>query len=553
MASFLRRVHAPAALKVFTTRPRFFSSKAPLTGRSFQDAVTLLDTLQTNKQVVKSLSTSGRDANAAAIPEMLNWLRKAGYTPDDFTGRLKFIHVAGTKGKGSVCAMVESILLQYRREYKRSQNGGLGVFGKVGMYTSPHLTTVRERIRIDGNPISESIFARYFFDLWDRFNISNSTEVNAAPNPSAVDKPNYFRYLTILALHTFMQEGVESAIIECGIGGEYDSTTILPRHGVTTTAITSLGLDHVGMLGDTIEEIAWHKSGILRKGVPAFTGKQSPEAQAALEQRASEKGVDLVVVEPSRILTDVKLGLEGDFQRENAAIAISVAASHLGKLGVSYDVPLPGPSAGTFLPGKFIAGLESVAWPGRCQVLKDGDITWFLDGAHTTESLRLAAAWFHGHLLPAFVGPNPPTGAMLMFCQTERDGAALLRDLMTALYKSRSGGSVGVIYPRSSTVGHATQRLGRSIFTYAAFPTRTPLKLLASQEKADIRSQKQLASIYQSLDGNALHMAYETIEEAVELAKRVSKGNERLLVLVTGSLHLVGGVLQVLEHLKVNK
>jgi folylpolyglutamate synthase len=82
-----------------------------------------------------------------------------------------------------------------------------------------------------------------------------------------------------MALHTFIQEGVETAIIECGTGGEYDSTNILPQGSVTETGITSLGIDHVGMLGATIKEIAWHKAGIMKGGVPAFTVKQSPDAQ----------------------------------------------------------------------------------------------------------------------------------------------------------------------------------------------------------------------------------------------------------------------------------
>ncbi|KAE9372974.1 FolC bifunctional protein [Stipitochalara longipes BDJ] len=505
--------------------------------RTFKDAVALLDTLESNKQVVKTLSKSNQDANAFAIPEMLAYLRKAGYSPNDFKDCMKFIHIAGTKGKGSTCAMVESILLQNKEGDGRSQKNALG---KVGLYTSPHLTDVRERIRIDGNPVSEQLFARYFFDLWDRFSSSRSD--------ADLDlQPSYFRYLTILALHTFIEEGIETAIIECGIGGEYDSTNILPGDAVTTTAITSLGLDHVGMLGETIEQIAWHKAGIMKQGVPAFTVKQVPNAQAVLAQRASEKGVDLAVVEASTALQDVKLGLEGEFQRENAALAVSIATCHLRKLGISCDVSPPGPTASKTLPEKFINGLETVKWPGRCQVLKDGNITWCLDGAHTTDSLRAAATWFNEYMVRSQVEVNPPTATMLIFNQTDRDGAALLRDLMTALYTVNC---VGVIFPRHPKSGRPAQRLGRAIFTYAAFPTNTPFMASTGTQTVDLKAQERLASVYQSLDGNGLHMSYASIEEAVKLAKRVSEGNEPLLVFVTGSLYLVGGVLQVLKRMK---
>ncbi len=524
MATILRRALRSALLISLSGRA-LFSSQPSSTGRSFRDALALLDTLQTNQQVVKSVSASGHNANEAAIPEMCDWLRRAGYTQNDFADRQRFIHVAGTKGKGSVCAMVESILLRFR-------SGQQNKIGKIGMYTSPHLVSVTERIRIDGLPISQATFARYFFEIWDRLNPRGDIEST---------KPSYFRYLTILALHAFRQEGVETAIIECGIGGEYDSTNILPRDAVTTTAITSLGLDHVGMLGGKIEDIAWHKSGIMKDQVKVFTTKQDPGAQGILEQRASEKGARLVLVEPISTLQDTKVGLEGDFQKDNAALAVSVAASHLNELAVDVSLPVPLDT----LPEEFTTGLETVDWPGRCQVIQDGNITWCLDGAHTEESIRAAATWYHGCLVKAHSGLQPPTATMLMFNQTDRDGAALLRQLIRALYTYRHAGSVGVFYPRNLPLAGGSQRLGSSIFTYAAFPASSSSR--QGDQNRDLTAQERLGSVYQSLDGNALYMPYATVAEAVELAQRVSRGDERLLVLVTGSLYLVGGVLQSLN------
>lgn len=474
--------------------------------------------------------------NLQAMPEMLAWARKAGYNVQDFAKNgLRCIHVAGTKGKGSVCVMVENILMQYR-----ARNGGIGL-GKIGLYTSPHLVHVRERIRIDGSPISEDLFARYFFELWDRFSNAAAGEESAIDPTSADTKPGYFRYLTLLAFHTFIREGVETAIVECGIGGEYDSTNILPDEAVTVTAITPLAIDHVGMLGETIKDIAWHKSGIMKPGVPTYTTRQVPEAQAVLENRASEKDVELAVVERLPALNDegIKLGLDGDFQRDNASLAISVAASHLRTMGVCDGVPGTANIASLeTLPREFITGLETATWPGRCQYIKDGNTEWFIDGAHTVESLQATAKWFVTKVLEAKASSKPPTATMLIFNQQDRDAKPLLRALIESLDGIRSGVFSVVRFPPS---------LKTSAFTYAAFCGNRPFKP-ADDEVVDIKAQEAQAMHYCRLDGNQLFMEYASAEEAVELAHRISEGDERVLVLVTGSLHLVGAVLKVLDE-----
>lgn len=369
--------------------------------------------------------------NLDAIPEMVDWTRKAGYDVEDFAKRgLRCVHVAGTKGKGSVCAMTENILLQYRRQDRvRGKAKGLG---KIGLYTSPHLVTVRERIRIDGAPISESLFTHCFFDLWNRFSHTEAISNPSHLNPLSPDnKPGYFRFLTLLALHTFMEEGVETAIVECGIGGEYDSTNILPPEAVTVSAITRLGIDHTGMLGNTIDRIAWHKAGIMKTDVPAYTVDQVPEAQAVLRSRAIQKGVELNILKRHPLLESgqVKLGLEGDFQKDNASLAIAVAASHLRSLEVTEDVPSIETSTSQDLPPQFTKGLETVKWPGRCEVRKEGNIEWFIDGAHTIDSIEATALWFKDKLAEAFTEDYPPTATMLIFNQQERDADSLIRKL----------------------------------------------------------------------------------------------------------------------------
>jgi folylpolyglutamate synthase len=510
--------------------------------RSYADALALLEALQSNRMVVSSISSSKRDMNLDAIPEMLEWTRKAGYEAEDFSkSGLKCIHVAGTKGKGSVCAIVENVLLQYRR---KDNEAGLG---KIGLYTSPHLLDVRERIRIDGSPISESLFTQYFFELWDRFSEA-AASAGLKDHQSPTTKPGYFRYLTIMAFHTFIQEGVESAIIECGIGGEYDSTNILPAEAVTVSAITRLGIDHVGMLGDTIEKIAWHKAGIMKKGVPAFTVKQEPSALNVLHKRAAEKSVELRVVERfDRIESgDIQLGLEGDFQKDNASLAITVASSHLGNLG--FTDKLNSTLKDDAIPEKFVTGLQTVSWPGRCQVIIDGNTEWFIDGAHTKDSIIVAAEWFRSKALAAYHSARPPTGTMLIFNQQDRDAQALLTTLLLCLSKRQLQDESKLT--QSLRKGEFSNAIGRAqgrAFTYAAFCTNTPFKSDLDIETPDISLQQQLAKVYMRLEGNALNMAYATIEEAVDLAYRVSEGEERILVLVTGSLYLAGGLLKVLE------
>ena len=176
---------------------------------------------------------------------------------------MKPIHVAGTKGKGSTSAFIASILAQYTSSEPHSKPS------KIGLYTSPHLRFVRERIQINNEPISEELFAKYFFEVWDRLEAAAKSDDTPQDEPT---KPVYFRYLTLMALHAYLKEGVDTAVIECGIGGEFDSTNILVKP--TVTAVTSLGIDHTAVLGSTLPEIAWHKAGIFKHDSIAFTAPQ---------------------------------------------------------------------------------------------------------------------------------------------------------------------------------------------------------------------------------------------------------------------------------------
>jgi folylpolyglutamate synthase/dihydrofolate synthase len=221
------------------------------------------------------------------------------------------------------------------------------------------------------------LFAKYFFEVWDK--------LEAAEVPFV--KPVYFRYLTLMSYHAFLKEGVDAAIYEVGVGGEYDSTNIADRPAVT--GISHLGIDHTFTLGVTIQEIAWHKAGIQKKEAPSFTVNQAPGAIEVIEKRAKEREVaSLTVVDEDPRLSGVKIRPDAPFQRSNASLAIALAETVLAKMDPGFKRTRPS------LPKEFVEGLEKVVWRGRCETKTEGNITWYLDGAHTQDSIVFAAKWF---------------------------------------------------------------------------------------------------------------------------------------------------------------
>jgi dihydrofolate synthase / folylpolyglutamate synthase len=167
--------------------------------------------------------------------------------------RLPAVHVAGTNGKGSTCAMVEAVL----------RKAGF----RVGLYTSPHLMRFNERIRLEGEDISDGLLGRRLLQVLER-----------APTAREL---TYFELGTLVAFWHFAEEAVDFAVLETGLGGRLDATsTCLP----VATAVTAVGLDHTELLGDTLAAIAREKAGIFRAGVPAVVAGQEPEAEIVLHQ-----------------------------------------------------------------------------------------------------------------------------------------------------------------------------------------------------------------------------------------------------------------------------
>jgi len=289
--------------------------------------------------------------------------------------RLRFIHVAGTNGKGSTCAMLESI---YRAAGQRT-----------GLFTSPHLVSFRERIQVNRELIPEADLARITADL----RVKNQGEAITL-----------FEFTTVLALVWFAEQGCDLVIWETGLGGRLDATNIVTP---LASVITNIAFDHEQWLGDTLAKIAGEKAGIIKPGVPVVTAAEAPEARAVIAATAGKMGAPLTVVKttgdgqaraPFTTFTaggglpalPLALPLIGAHQQINAALALATAEVLQPLLPVT--------------PEQLRAGLASVRWAGRLQRLvrpEGGEL--LLDGAHNPAG----AAALRRALETEFAGRQP--------------------------------------------------------------------------------------------------------------------------------------------------
>jgi dihydrofolate synthase/folylpolyglutamate synthase len=259
------------------------------------------------------------------------------------TGAPRFFHVAGTNGKGSTCALLDACC----------RAAGL----RTGLFTSPHLITFRERIRLDGEMISEEEVA------------AGLTNIRTVAEKLRLS-PTFFEITTALALAWFQQRGAEIVVLETGMGGRLDATNIVTP---LVSAITPIDLDHQQWLGPTLAAIAGEKAGIIKSGVPVVSAPQTEEVRAVFAQVAHEQGAPLHFI--GAPLAEPALALAGSHQQWNAALAVKALAL-----------------SGLNIPDSALAhGLRTAEWPGRFQRITE---RFVLDGAHNPgASRRLAETW----------------------------------------------------------------------------------------------------------------------------------------------------------------
>ncbi|KAL5209782.1 hypothetical protein ABZP36_005405 [Zizania latifolia] len=451
--------------------------------------------------------------------------------------RMKVIHVAGTKGKGSTCTFTESIL----------RSCGFS----TGLFTSPHLMDVRERFRLNGVDISEEKFLKYFWWCWNKLKEKTDDDI---------PMPTYFRFLALLAFKIFSAEQVDVAVLEVGLGGKFDATNVVEAPVVC--GISSLGYDHMEILGNTLGEIAGEKAGIFKKEVLAYTAPQPEEAMISLKQRALELGVSLQVANPlePHQLKDQHLGLHGEHQYVNAGLAVALASTWLKKQGHLDRIPLNQTGS---LPDEFISGLSNASLQGRAQIVtdsqenseeedKDCSLVFYLDGAHSPESMDICVRWF-SHVtkddrrVPSSMVQSQSCGnsqkILLFNCMSVRDPLRLLPHLVDTSTQNGVHFDLALFVPNQSQYN----KLGSN--------SSAP----AEPEKIDLSWQLSLQRVWEKLlhgdkgmsdtNSSETSQVFESLPLAVEWLRTKARQNRStsFQVLVTGSLHLVGDVLRLLK------
>lgn len=258
----------------------------------------------------------------------------------------KVIHVAGTNGKGSVCAMMEMLIR--------------GAGHRTAIFTSPHLVHFRERIKVNSLMISEEECASYLTKL-------------RAIAEGMQDHPTFFEITLALAMRYFKDQGAEYVILETGMGGRLDATTAVPSD---ISVIMPISMDHSEWLGDSIEKIALEKAGIMKEGVPVIISKQVDEANMILHEEANMRRCPLTVVDTP--LVGYSVGILGEHQRYNAHVAVQTV--HEVGVYLNYDTVKE--------------CLQHVYWPGRFELIEGWEQPIILDGAHNIQAVEaLVKTW----------------------------------------------------------------------------------------------------------------------------------------------------------------
>ena len=440
--------------------------------RTYRSAVNFLNS-HTNYELMTRVGYNSTNFNLSRMNRLLAGVGNPHRS-------LRTVHIAGSKGKGSTATMLAAML----------GNAEL----VVGLYTSPHLTNLRERIQVNGAWISEPEMTRQM------------SKIAPVVKKLAKDEPTFFEIMTTLAFLHFEAKAVDVAVIEAGLGGRLDSTNVLKPE---VCAITSISFDHVSQLGNTLEKIAEEKAGIFKPGIPAVSVPQSAGAKLALERVADRvkaplrfTGKDIefnfrfessrargphtrvsLTTEGSRF-EHLAVPLLGDHQAINCGLALSILAI-LKERGFEIDDQLA------------IEGLAQAKLPGRMEMVHE-EPRILLDGAHNAASVEA---------LMRAIGQNIPYDSMVVIfgCRSDKDIPGML--------------------------GHLRLGADKMIFVSCTSP-----------RSAD---PQELAAEYMERTGKMAQVA-ENVEEALSIAERAVTRED--LICITGSFHLVGHATKVVAE-----
>jgi len=409
------------------------------------------------------------------------------------------IHIAGTNGKGSTAVMIASIL----------RAAGF----RVGLFTSPHLVSFTERIRVDNVEIRETEVVELTQEI--RSIIPGSQSSQAAiqdMNQTTIRDqqsllPTFFEFVTALGFLYFRRKGVEWAVVETGMGGRLDATNILVP---AVSVITNISYDHREFLGQTIREISGEKAGIIKKGVPVVSSAQEAEVIGVITKKAKELGSSLHVYgkdflshphaidmhgitfsyEGGEQMNDLRISLTGLHQVENASLAIRAIEAGMKKGVVpSYAIR---------------EGLAHAQWPGRLELIENKGCTYdyLIDGAHNPSASRALANSLKKYFVPSY-----EKIVLIMGVMADKDMEGMMKPLL----------------PLASEV----------IFTAPGYERAASPVRLAEYANASGFSARVKDSVKESM------------ELAMELA---GKGPQKTLIVITGSFYTIGEAKSALGH-----